>query len=94
MELLVGSQEDVLVTQLIDRHSSLASDHCVDSTNLAYSVVLKNFPDCIHFLWQIGDDFKREVKWEYDHNVLHTLLATSQATSKHHWLLSLGGNYF
>lgn len=34
VELLVGSEEDVLVAQLIDRHSSLASDHCVNPTNL------------------------------------------------------------
>ena len=34
MELLVGPKENVLVTQLIDSHPSLTSDHCVDATNL------------------------------------------------------------
>ena len=71
VELLVGSEQDVLVAQLIDRHSSLASDNCVNPTNLAH----------------IGIQSAK-------HSHKHTLLATSQAISKHHWLLSLGRNNY
>ena len=35
VELLVGSEQDVLVAQLINRHPCLASDHCVNPANLA-----------------------------------------------------------
>ena len=35
VELLVGSEQDVLVSQLINGHPCLASDHCVNPANLA-----------------------------------------------------------
>ena len=104
VELLVGSKEDVLVTQLVDRHSSFASDHGVDSANL---VLLLGSFQLNPFYWQINmalisiltcltctvlrNGSRMEWKLQF---VVHTLLATSQATSKHHWLLSLEGNHY
>ena len=39
MELLVGAEEDILVTQLIHRHPSLTPDNSVYPANLKMCVI-------------------------------------------------------